>query len=42
MPLINVYADEEEDEILKRLGKKWKKSKVDTIKKIIREYKDEE
>lgn len=38
MPQQIVYTDAEEDSIVKRMSKKWKISKAETIKRMIREY----
>ena len=40
MTLINFYVDKEEDDKLNDLSEKWNLSKVDTLKKMIREFKD--
>lgn len=40
MPQQIVYTDEKEDEKIIKLSKKWEISKADTIKKIIREFKE--
>jgi len=40
MPQNNIYLDAEEDEIVIKFSKKYKLSKQETIKKIIRERKD--
>jgi len=41
MPQTNIYLDEEEDEVVIRFSKKYKLSKQETIKKIIRELKED-
>jgi len=41
MPQTNIYLDEEEDEIVINFSKKYKLSKQETIKKIIRESKED-
>lgn len=38
MVLQQVYTDENEDKIIEDLAKEWKLSKMNVIKKIIREY----
>ena len=40
MPQQIVYTDVEEDKRVSDYSKKWKLSKADTIKKIIREFKE--
>lgn len=40
MPQMNLYVDEKENKIVKKLAKKFELSKAETIKKIIREYKE--
>ena len=40
MPQSNVYLNEEEDEIIHKYSKKWKLNKIDTIKKMIREFEE--
>lgn len=35
-----VYTDEKEDKIIEKLSKKWEISKAETIKKLIREFKE--
>lgn len=41
MPQTNIYLDEEEDEIVIKFSKKYKLSKQETIKKIIRDIKED-
>jgi len=41
MPLMNIYFDEEEDEKINTFSKKWKYSKTETLKKIVRNFKEE-
>ena len=41
MPQTNIYLDKEEDEIVISFSNKYKLSKQDTIKKIIRETKED-
>ena len=41
MPQTNIYLDEEEDEIVIKFSEKYKLSKQDTIKKIIRDKKED-
>lgn len=38
MPLLNVYFDEEEDNILRMFAAKHNISKMDAVKKIVREF----
>lgn len=40
MPQQIVYTDEKEDKVVEHFADLWKLSKADTIKKIIREFKD--
>lgn len=40
MPQANIYLDKIEDDIINEFSSKWKLSKIETIKKIIREYKN--
>ncbi len=40
MPQQIVYTDEEEDKIVNNYKKKWKLSKAETIKKMIKEFKE--
>jgi len=40
MPQTNIYLDEEEDEIVINFSKEYKLSKQETIKKIIRDSKE--
>jgi len=40
MPQQIVYTDDEEDAIVMKYSEKWKLSKAETIKKIIRDYKE--
>jgi hypothetical protein len=40
MPQQIVYTDEAEDLIVKKFSEQWSLSKADTIKKIIREFKE--
>ncbi|MEK6879679.1 MAG: hypothetical protein AABY22_08740 [Nanoarchaeota archaeon] len=40
MPQQIVYTDEKEDKRIELFSKKWDLSKADTIKKIIREFKE--
>lgn len=40
MPQALIYLDEKEDRIIKKFSEKWKTSKAETIKRIIREVKD--
>ena len=37
-----VYTNEKEDRIIEKHSKKWDLSKAETIKKIIRDFKEEE
>ena len=39
MPQTILYTDEKEDQIVKKHSEKWKLSKAETIKKMIREFK---
>jgi len=41
MPLANIYFDKEEDDIISTLSKRWKCSKTETLKKIVRDFKEE-
>lgn len=41
MPQAIIYTDEKEDKKVKMFSKKWSLSKQDTIKKIIREFKED-
>ena len=36
----NIYLEDKQEDKIDRLKKKWKKSKYDTIKKIIDEFKE--
>ena len=38
MPLANIYFDKEEDDNVADYSKKWKLSKTETIKRIVREF----
>lgn len=40
MPQIIIYTDVHQNTKVERLAKKWKLSKVDTIRKIIDEYEE--
>ena len=42
MPQASIYLDSKEDEIVNYYSDKWKLSKVDTIKKIIRDFEEKE
>lgn len=42
MPQASIYLDQEEDEIVNHYSKKWKISKIDSIKRMIREFKEKE
>ena len=42
MPQQIVYTDDKENKKIESFSKKWKLSKADTIKKMIREFKDNE
>lgn len=41
MPQQIVFTDEKEDEIVKNFSDKWELSKAETIKKIIKEFKED-
>jgi len=41
MPQSNIYLEKEEDDKVNTKSKDWNLSKVDTIKKMIREFKEE-
>ena len=41
MPLVNIYFDEEEDEKINNFSKRWGCSKIETLKKIVRNFKEE-
>lgn len=41
MTQTNLYLEDKQEDKIKRLKEKWKKSKHDTIKKIIDEFKEE-
>lgn len=40
MPQAIIYTDEKEDKKVNEFVKKWKLSKQDTIKKMVREFKE--
>jgi len=40
VPQTIVYLDQKEDEVVKKLSKSWEISKAETIKRIIREFKE--
>ncbi len=42
MPQMILYTDEIEDKIVNKYSEKWKKSKAETVKRIIRRYGDVE
>jgi len=42
MPQASLYLDLKEDEIVNNYSEKWKLSKVDVIKKIIRNFEEKE
>jgi len=41
MPSANIYFDKEEDEIINTFSEFWECSKIDAIKKIVRNFKEE-
>ena len=41
MPLVNIYFDEEENKRINNFSKKWECSKTETLKKIVRNFKEE-
>lgn len=40
MPQAIIYTDKKENDIVEKFSKKWKTSKVETIKMIIRKFKE--
>ncbi len=41
MPLVNIYFDKEENEKINTFSKRWECSKTETLKKIVRNFKEE-
>ena len=41
MPRANIYFSTEEDDIINLYSKKWKMNKEETIKRIVKEFKEE-
>lgn len=42
MPLAQIFFEKEEDNKIDKLSKKWNLSKHDAVKKIVKEFKEDE